>query len=135
MPGPLHHFGLVVPDMAAARHAWQAQGYAVSEPVPMPERGFILAYVELGNARIELTQPTVADNASGRFLAANPQGGINHIAIEAADIDAARDGLVAQGAAVMGGPAARIDRDGVRLHVLDAMALLGTLVEIRERPP
>ncbi len=129
----LHHVGLVVPDIhaALARFA-QLPGVLPGEPFEVPESRYLLAYVDLGNCMLELTQPLSADTVAGRLLAVNPAGGLNHLAFEVDELLATRDEFVAMGAIPMGPAAPRIDRSGTRVVVLDATDALGTLVELRQ---
>ncbi len=129
----LHHFGLVVPDIEAALASYDGLGgRRVREPFEVPGRGFLLAYVDIGNTMIELQQPLVPDNVSGRFLAAHPHGGINHTAYEVEDVLAARDWLTGLGGTVLGPPEGRRDDKGVLVVVVDATRSHGTLLELRQ---
>jgi methylmalonyl-CoA/ethylmalonyl-CoA epimerase len=131
----LHHIGLVVPDIAAARAAYARLGARlIGEAFEVAGRNFLLAYVDLGNVRIELQQPLSADTVSGRFLAKNPQGGINHTAYEVEDAAAMRDRLVAAGGSVLGPAEGRREADGTLVIVVDAKATHGTLIELRQAP-
>ena len=54
----LSHISIVVPDLdAAARRLRETYGLTVGETRTNAEQGVHLAYVELGNARIELMAP------------------------------------------------------------------------------
>jgi methylmalonyl-CoA/ethylmalonyl-CoA epimerase len=129
----LHHYGLVVPDIEAAIASYTGLGgRCVREPFEVVGRGFLLAHIDVGNTMIELQQPLVPDNVSGRYLAANPHGGINHAAYEVEDVEAARDWLIGLGGVVMGPPEGRVDQAGVRVIVVDATRTHGTLLELRQ---
>jgi methylmalonyl-CoA/ethylmalonyl-CoA epimerase len=129
----LHHFGLVVPDIDAALDAYVKLGAVrVGEPFEVPGRNFLLTYVDLGNTKIELQQPLSPDIVSGRFLAQNPHGGINHTAYEVEDAFAARDWLVSLGGTILGPSEGRRDHDGVLVVVVDACKTHGTLLELRQ---
>ena len=43
------------------------------------QQGVRLAYVDLGNSKIELMQPLTAESPVGRFLAKHPGGGLHHL--------------------------------------------------------
>ena len=129
----LHHVGLVVPDLGAALASYaKLPGVRVGEPFELTERRYRLAYVDLGNCLIELTQPLTPDSVAGRLLAANPQGALNHLAFEVDDVDEARTRLLDQGALPMGTGEAATDRFGARVVVVDATAPHGTLFELRQ---
>lgn len=130
----LHHVGLVVPDIRAAMARYSGlPGVTIGESFELPERHYLLAYVYVGNCLIELTQPVTSDSVAGRFLTANPNGGLNHLAFEVADLRSAQDSFLAQGAVVMGSDEPRQDRSGTLVLVLDAARSHGTLVELRQR--
>lgn len=129
----LHHVGLVVPDLRAALALYaRIPGVSVGEPFEVPERRYLLAYVDFGNSLIELTQPMTGDSVAGRLLAANPRGGLNHLAFEVDEIAETRDQLLAQGATLMGSPEPVADRFGAKVVVLDATQTHGTLFELRQ---
>ena len=56
----------------------------------------------LPNTKIELLEPFGENSPIKAFLEKNPSGGMHHVCYEVADIMAARDRLVAEGARVLG---------------------------------
>jgi hypothetical protein len=51
-------------------------------------QGVRLAYVDLGNAKIELMEPARADSPVAKFLERNPHGGIHHFCLNVDDVEA-----------------------------------------------
>ena len=133
MIGRLNHVAIAVPDLAAASALYrQTLGATVSEPVDQPEHGVTVVFVELPNTKIELLHPLGADSPIAAFLERNQSGGIHHICYEVADIIAARDKLVAEGARVLGDGEPKIgahDKPVLFLHPKD---FCGTLVELEQ---
>ena len=69
----LSHVSIAVPSLeAAAKRLKELYGLAVGEPMVNEQQGVRLAYVELGNARIELMEPSRPDSPISKFLEHNP---------------------------------------------------------------
>ena len=49
--------------------------------IQTPEQGVRLAYVDVGNAKIELMEPSRPDSPVAKFLERNPKGGIHHFSL------------------------------------------------------
>jgi methylmalonyl-CoA/ethylmalonyl-CoA epimerase len=133
MIGRLNHVAIAVPDLDAAMRVYGGTlGARLSARVPLPEHGVTTVFVELPNTKIELLEPLGADSPIAAFLARNPQGGIHHLCYEVADIGAARDRLVAEGARVLGDGEPKIGAHGKPVLFLHPKDFLGTLIEIEE---
>ena len=131
MLGKLNHVALAVPDLAAASARYDgALGAVVSAPQQLPEHGVTVAFVDLGNSKVELMEPLGADSPIARFLTKNPGGGMHHICYEVADLGAARDLLVSQGARVLGEP--RHGAHGRPVIFIHPGDMFGTLIELEE---
>ena len=103
MIGRLNHVAIATTDLAGAATLYrETLGAVVSAPTPLPEHGVTLVFVDLGNTKIELLTPLGADSPIASFLKKNPGGGVHHLCYAVADISAARDRLIAQGARVIG---------------------------------
>src|ERR1700732_2532192 len=99
----LSHVSIVVPDLAAAaRRLRDTYGLVVGEPSTNAEQGVRLAYVDLGNAKIELMEPSRPDSPIAKFLERNPKGGIHHLSLGVDDMAAIADGFSRAGARVLG---------------------------------
>ncbi len=133
MIGNLNHVAIAVPDLeAAAAQYRQVLGATVSEPVDQPAHGVTVVFVILPNTKIELLHPLGEESPIGNFLDRNPAGGIHHICYEVADIFAARDRLVAEGARVLGDGEPKTgahDKPVLFLHPKD---FCGTLIELEQ---
>jgi methylmalonyl-CoA/ethylmalonyl-CoA epimerase len=104
----------------------------VSDPLPQPEHGVTVVFIELPNAKVELLEPLGAGSPIAKFLEKNPDGGMHHICYEVDDIIAARDRLKAQGARVLGDGEPKIGAHGKPVLFLHPKDFCGTLVEIEQ---
>jgi methylmalonyl-CoA/ethylmalonyl-CoA epimerase len=131
MIGRLNHVAIAVPDLAAAAAQYRdVLGAEVRPPQDEPEHGVTVVFIELPNTKIELLHPLGDGSPIAGFLAKNPGGGIHHVCYEVADIGAARDRLVAQGARVLGEP--KIGAHGRPVLFLHPKDFAGTLIELEE---
>ncbi len=133
MIGRLNHVAIAVKDLAAAAGVYRdTLGASVSEAVPQPEHGVSTIFIALPNTKLELLEPLGADSPIAKFLERNPDGGIHHICYEVADILAARDRLVAQGARVLGSGEPKTGAHGKPVLFLHPKDFCGTLVELEQ---
>jgi methylmalonyl-CoA/ethylmalonyl-CoA epimerase len=124
---------IAVADLEAAAHTYRdVLGAKVSAPLPMPEHGVTTVFVELPNTKIELLLPLGDDSPIAGYLAKNPSGGIHHVCYEVADIVAARDRLVAEGARLLGGGEPREGAHGKPVLFLHPKDFHGTLIELEQ---
>jgi methylmalonyl-CoA/ethylmalonyl-CoA epimerase len=129
----LSHVSIVVPSLAeAAAHLKSVYGLEVGEPKLNAEQGVRLAYVELGNARIELMEPSGADSPVARFLERNPRGAIHHFCLAVDDVERTSREISAQGARVLGDGSEQRNVHGERIAFVHPKDFLGALVELEE---
>ncbi len=133
MIGRLNHVAIAVKDLSAAARVYRGTlGADVSEPLPQPEHGVTVVFVNLPNTKIEFLEPLGENSPIRAFLDRNPDGAIHHLCYEVEDIGAARDRLVAEGARVLGGGEPKIGAHGKPVLFLHPKDFLGTLVELEE---
>ena len=133
MIGRLNHVAIAVRDLAAATALYRdTLGARVSQPLPQPEHGVTVVFVELPNTKIELLEPLGADSPVAKFLDRNTDGGIHHICYEVDDILAARDRLKEKGARILGSGEPRIGAHGKPVLFLHPKDFGGTLVELEQ---
>jgi methylmalonyl-CoA/ethylmalonyl-CoA epimerase len=129
----LSHVSIVVPDLdAAARRLRETYGLVVGETRTNAEQGVHLAYVELGNARIELMAPSRPDSPVAKFLERNPKGGIHHLSLTVDGMDATAGALRREGVRVLGDGRPQHNVAGERICFLHPADFLGALVELEE---
>jgi methylmalonyl-CoA/ethylmalonyl-CoA epimerase len=130
----LSHVSIVVPDLdAAARRLRETYGLTVGETRTNAEQGVHLAYVELGNARIELMAPARPDSPVAKFLERNPNGGIHHLSLNVDRMDAAAGALREQGVRILGDGRPQYNVAGERIAFVHPADFLGALVELEEQ--
>jgi methylmalonyl-CoA/ethylmalonyl-CoA epimerase len=133
MIGRLNHVAIAVRDLAAAARVYrETLGAEVSSPMPLPEHGVTVVFVNLPNTKIELLEPLGDTSPILPFLDKNPGGGMHHVCYEVDDIRAARDRLAAGGARVLGSGEPRIGAHGKPVLFLHPKDFCGTLVELEQ---
>lgn len=133
MIGRLNHVAVAVPDLSAAAAMYRdTLGATVSAPVDLPEHGVTTVFVRLENTNIELIRPLGAESPVHNFLARHPAGGMHHVCYEVADIVAARDKLVGEGARVLGDGEPATGAHGKPVLFLHPKDFCGTLIELEE---
>jgi methylmalonyl-CoA/ethylmalonyl-CoA epimerase len=133
MIGRLNHVAIAVPDLEKASAVYRnTLGARVSPPLPQPDHGVTVVFIELPNTKIELLHPLGEGSPIAKFLEKNPDGGMHHICYEVDDIIAARDRLEADGARVIGNGEPKIGAHGKPVLFLHPKDFCGTLVEIEQ---
>jgi methylmalonyl-CoA/ethylmalonyl-CoA epimerase len=133
MIGNINHIAIAVPDVDMAAKRWRtALGATVSAPRDLPEHGVRIVFVSQPNSKVELMEPLGPESPIAAFLERNPDGGMHHICYEVADILAARDSLVNEGARVLGSGEPRTGAHGNPVLFLHPKDFCGTLIELEE---
>lgn len=129
----LNHVSIVVPSLAqAAKRLEETYGLRIGEIRVNEQQGVRLAYVDLGNAKIELMEPARPDSPISKFLERNPAGGIHHFCMSVDNTETAAGELKAKGVRILGDGPAQRNVHGARIAFLHPKDFLGTLVEIEE---
>jgi methylmalonyl-CoA/ethylmalonyl-CoA epimerase len=129
----LSHVSIVVPSLAAAaKQLEERYGLAVGEVKMNEQQGVRLAYIELGNARIELMEPARPDSPVSKFLERNPAGGIHHFCLSVDSVEAASREMTQKGARILGDATPQKNVHGERIAFVHPKDFLGTLVELEE---
>ena len=133
MIGRLNHVAIAVPDLEAAAALYRdTLGADVGAPQDEPDHGVTVVFITLPNTKIELLYPLGTGSPIAGFLEKNPAGGIHHICYEVADILAARDKLLADGARVLGSGEPKIGAHGKPVLFLHPKDFNSTLVELEQ---
>ena len=100
MTGKINHIGIAVKNLEASLPFYRdTLGMTFEGDEVVAEQKVKVAFLAVGESRIELLEPTAADSPVAKFLEKNGEG-VHHIAYEVADLTAAL---------------ADLQRDGVRL--------------------
>ena len=130
----LSHISIVVPDLdAAARELGEKYGLIVGEPRVNNEQAVRLAYIELGNARIELMEPSRPNSPVSKFLERNPRGGIHHVCLSVDSVDATAAEIAGQGIRLLGSGQPQYNVLGERIAFIHPKDFCGALLELEER--
>jgi methylmalonyl-CoA/ethylmalonyl-CoA epimerase len=136
MIGRLNHVGIAVPSIETATNTYRTlYGVAdgdITETKDMPAQGVRVAFVNVPNSQIELIEPLGEASPILKFLEKNPAGGQHHVCFEVADIQEAKDAMVARGATVLGEP--RIGAHGTPVIFIHPKNSDGVLIELMESP-
>ena len=129
----LSHVSIVVPSLdAAARRLKEVYGLALGGISVNEQQGVRLAYVELGNARIELMEPSRPDSPVSKFLERNPGGGIHHFCLAVDSIAAESEKIAQKGVRILGDGRPQRNVHGERIAFVHPKDFLGALVELEE---
>ena len=85
----IDHIGIVVRDIREALQVYEtALVLPLDEVAEVPDQKVQVAFLPIGESKLELVQPTSNDTGIARYLA-NRGEGIHHLCIEVEDIEAA----------------------------------------------
>lgn len=128
----LNHLAIVVDDMAAALRFWrETLGLAqAGEIESVAAENVDIAFLSLGDARIELIQPTTDDNGVAKYLAKRGPG-LHHLCLEVADLAAKLEELSARGYELINDRPR--ERDGRRYAFIHPRSTGGVLLELYEK--
>ena len=128
-----NHVSIVVPDLRAAIERLEAiYGLKAGEPQLNEQQGVRLAWIDLGNAHLELMEPSRPDSPVAKFLERNPYGGIHHFCLDVDRVDATASALAARGTRILGNGQPQHNVDGDRIAFVHPRDFLGALVELEE---
>ena len=85
MIGPIHHVGIAVRNLDAAVERYRLLGLSLDYVEDVPAGGARVAFLNAGEARVELVTPLSGDTPVARFLEKRGEG-LHHLAFRTADI-------------------------------------------------
>lgn len=98
MPSKINHIGIAVADIdAAAKFYTEALGLPLMGVEEVASQKVKVAFLPIGEVRLELVQPTSPDSPVAKFLEKNGGPGIHHIAYQVADVAAEVEKLKSAG--------------------------------------
>ena len=95
-PTVLDHIGIAVESIDDGLDIYEALGLEVEAIEVVPEQGVRVAFLPVGDSRLELLEPTGPDSPIARHLERRGQG-LHHICLRVPDIRAAMATLAEQG--------------------------------------
>ena len=94
----INHIGIAVPDIeAAAKFYTESLGLKLGGVEEVADQRVKVAFLPIGEVRLELVQPTSPDSPVAKFLEKNGGPGVHHIAYHVEDVAAEVERLKAAG--------------------------------------
>jgi len=95
--GRVHHVAVVVRDLEAALGFYRdSLGLALELVMPIESDAVRIAFLPVGESKVELVQPTDESTGVARFLASRGEG-FHHVCFEVVDLRAELDRLASEG--------------------------------------
>lgn len=130
--GRVHHVAVIVRDIDDALSLWRdLLGLPVELVLPIASDGVTIAFLPVGESKIELVMPTDPGTGVARFLATKGEG-FHHVCLEVPDLAATLTDLAGRGAELID----RVPRRGAEGPVafLHPRTGRGVMVELIEAP-
>ncbi|MDP8904432.1 MAG: methylmalonyl-CoA epimerase [Chloroflexota bacterium] len=131
-PARVHHVAVVVRDLEAALGVYRDRlGLPVELVLPIESDGVTIAFLPVGESKIELVQPTDGTTGVARFLESRGEG-FHHVCLEVADLARQLERLARRGIELID----RAPRRGAEGPVafVHPRSCHGVLVELIEAP-
>jgi methylmalonyl-CoA/ethylmalonyl-CoA epimerase len=126
----IDHLGIAVPDLAQAAEAYRKLGFSVESTQEVPTEKVRIAFLPIGESRLELLEPTEPSSTIARFL--EKRAGLHHVCLLVEDIEASLAALKAAGVPLID-QAPRIGAGGSRVAFLHPKAAGGVLLELKQK--
>ena len=131
-PGRVHHVAVIVRDLDAALGFYRDRlGLPVDLVLPIESDGVRIAFLPVGESKIELVEPTDPSTGVARFLERRGEG-FHHVCLEVADINSELSRLAAEGVELID-TTARPGAEGP-VAFIHPRSCHGVLVELIEAP-
>jgi methylmalonyl-CoA/ethylmalonyl-CoA epimerase len=127
----IDHIGIAVPSLTEAVTAWEALGFSVTDTHEVPTERVRVAFLPMGDARVELLEPTDPGSVIARFL--ERRRGLHHVCVLVEDLDSALEDLKARGVELVD-EAPRPGAEGCRVAFVHPRSATGVLLELKEIP-
>ena len=128
----IHHVAIIVRDIEASLALYRdILGLPLEMVLPIEADGVTIAFLAIGESKIELVQPTDPDTGVARFLRQQGEG-FHHVCVETPDVDAALRDLAQRGVELIDATARRGAEGPVAF--LHPRSCHGVLVELIEAP-
>ena len=128
----IDHIAIVVRSIEEALQVYEgALGLELTDVKEVPEQAVTVAFLPVGESKIELVEPLTTDGGVARFLEKRGEG-LHHICLEVDDIEAALQDLAAQGIRLID----EQPRQGAhgRVAFQHPKSAHGVLIELIEKP-
>ena len=130
----VNHIAIVVPDLDASMLFWvDALGLELTHREHVASQAVDVAFLPVGDTKIELLQPTDDESGVARYLAKRGPG-MHHLCFEVDDIEAALAKLRASDIQLIN-EAPMIGSDGRKFAFIHPKSANGVLVELYQLLP
>lgn len=127
------HVSIVVPNLEKAIATMRDVHGLASGPIKENvQQGVRLAYIDLGNGKIELMQPLTPESPVGRFLAKHTGGGVHHLCFGVDEVAAETDTLKQKGLRVLGDGKPAYNVHGQQIAFVHPADFFGALLELEQ---
>ncbi len=128
----IDHIAIAVRDLAAALRFWEETlGLKATGTEVVEEQKVRVAFLPVGESKIELLEPTDPEGPVGKFLARSGEG-VHHIALRVDDVSAELARLKGLGVRLIDEEPRR-GAGGARIAFIHPKATLGVLLELCQR--
>jgi methylmalonyl-CoA/ethylmalonyl-CoA epimerase len=129
----VNHLALLVEDINQAAAFWRdALGLPMDPIEDVPQEHARVAFLPVGETKIELVQPTNPDTGLGKYLEKRGAG-IHHICLEVEDIEAVLADLKEKGVQLIN-PTPQARENGTLYAFIHPKSAFGVLVELYQLP-
>jgi len=129
----IDHLALLVEDIDQAAAFWRdALGLAMGEIEDVPQEQARVAFLPVGETKIELVQPTSSETGLGKYLEKRGVG-IHHVCLEVDDIEAVLADLNDKGVQLIN-PTPQARESGTLYAFIHPKSAFGVLVELYQLP-
>jgi len=129
----VNHIAIATPNLDDAIATYRTNFLtSVTEPTIQADHGVRVAFVDLGNTKVELMEPYGDTSPLGKFLNKHPTGGVHHICYGVDNLEKARDTLLAKETHILGKGLAKIGAHGKPVLFLHPKDCNGVLIELEE---
>ena len=125
----IDHLGIAVPALDAAVDAFRALGFELGDTHEVPTEKVKVAFLPVGESRLELLEPSTPDSVIARFL--QTRKGLHHVCLLVDDIEGALAELKAKGVELLD-QAPRVGAGGCRVAFIHPRAAGGVLLELKQ---
>jgi methylmalonyl-CoA epimerase len=131
----VHHVAVVVRDIDEALGFYRdTLGLAVELVLPIPSDGVTIAFLTVGQSKVELVAPADPSTGVARFLESKGEG-FHHVCFETPEVDATLADLASRGVELIDAQARRGAEGPVAfLHPRSCHGVLVELIEARGGP-
>lgn len=129
----VNHIAVVVPDLEQATQFWvDALGLKMSHREHVASQSVDVAFLPVGDSKIELLQPTDEESGVARYLAKRGAG-MHHICFEVDNLEETLNNLKLAGVELINETAV-LGSDGRKFAFIHPKSANGVLVELYELP-